>query len=99
MTPAEKRSVRVTILGQPYSIVASGDPAEIQQLANSVDELMHEIAKKLPNTDNTRLAVLACLHLADRLSSLERDLGHLKSRVDRKSEELAGLLDRVLESR
>jgi hypothetical protein len=41
--------------------------------------------------------VLACLHLADRLHSLEQDLTRLQERVDRKSEEFAGLLEQALE--
>jgi hypothetical protein len=37
------------------------------------------------------------MHLADRLHSLEQDLNQLKERVDRKSEEFAGLLEQALE--
>jgi len=97
MDTSGKSTVRVTILGQSYTLRAQGDPAEVERLAQSVDELMHSIALKSPNSDSSRVAVLACLHLADRLSSLERDLGALKQRVDRKSEEFAGLLDQALE--
>ena len=97
MEPAEKNSVRVTILGQSYTLRAQGDTKEVELLAQNVDELMHNIAAKSPNADSGRVAVLACLHLADRLSSLERDLGALKQRVDSKSEEFAGLLDQALE--
>ncbi len=97
MDRSEKNTVRVTILGQSYTLLAQGDPAEVERLAQSVDELMHSIATKSPNADSTRVAVLACLHLADRLNSLEQDLGALKKRVDRKSEEFAGLLDQALE--
>jgi hypothetical protein len=43
------------------------------------------------------VAVLACLHLADKLNGLERDLGALKQRIERKSEEFAVLLDQALE--
>src|SRR6185295_12816627 len=92
-----KNSVRVTILGQSYTLLAQGDPREVELLAQSVDELMHSIASKSPNADSSRVAVLACLHLADRLRSLERDLGSLKQQVDRKSEEFALLLTQVLE--
>jgi hypothetical protein len=42
--------------------------------------------------------VLACLHLADRLNSLEQDLARLKDRVDRKSEEFSVLLEQAIES-
>ena len=92
----EKRAVRVTILNQPYTL-AGDDPREIEELAQSVDELLHSIAVKAPNADATRVAVLACLHLTDRLRALERDLTSLKERVGRKTEEFAGLLGRALE--
>jgi len=92
----EKRPVRVTILNQSYTL-AGEDPHEIEELAQSVDELLHSIASKAPSADATRIAVLACLHLADRLHTIERDLTSLKERVGRKTEEFAGLLGRALE--
>jgi len=93
----EKRAVRVTILNQPYTLLAGEDPGEVEELAHGVDELLHSIAAKAPSADTTRVAVLACLHLADRLHSLEADLNNLKQRVGRKTEEFAGLLERALE--
>jgi cell division protein ZapA len=97
MAAPDKNTVRVTILGQAYTLRAQGDPAEVELLAQNVDELMHSIAAKTPNSDSGRVAVLACLHLADKLNGLERDLGALKQRIERKSEEFAGLLDQALE--
>jgi cell division protein ZapA len=96
-TTPEKRSVRVTILSQSYTLLTAGDPREVEELAHNVDELMLSIAGKSPNADSTRIAVLACLHLADRLHSLQTDLSDLKQRVERKSEEFAGLLEQALE--
>jgi cell division protein ZapA len=93
----EKRPVRVTILSQSYTLLTAGDPREVEELAGKLDELMLSIAAKSPNADSTRIAVLACMHLADRLRSLEQDLNQLKQRVDRKSEEFAGLLAQALE--
>ncbi|MGA2593962.1 MAG: cell division protein ZapA [Bryobacteraceae bacterium] len=93
----EKRPVRVTILSQSYTLLTAGDPREVEELARSVDELMLSIAGKSPHADSTRIAVMACLHLADRLHSLEQDLSRLKARVDRKSEEFAGLLEQAIE--
>ena len=97
MLPSGKSAVRVTILGQSYTLRAKGDPVEVERLAQSVDELMHSIASKSPNADSSHIAVLACLHLADRLHTLERDLTNLKERVDQKTEEFAGLLESALE--
>jgi len=86
----EKQSVR------PYTLLATGDPRDVEQVAASVNDLMLSIASKAPNADSTRIAVLACMHLADRLRSLERDLNQVKDRVDRKSEELVGVLEQLL---
>jgi cell division protein ZapA len=94
--PPEKQPVRVTILSQPYTLLATGNRRDVEELAREVDELMLSIAGRQPNADSTRIAVLACLHLADRLRSLERDLASLKSRVERKSEEFAVLLEQAL---
>ncbi len=69
----------------------------MEELAHSVDELLHSIAAKASTADSTRVAVLACLHLADRLHTLEQDLSNLKERVGRKTEEFAGLLERALD--
>jgi cell division protein ZapA len=92
-----KQPVRVTILSQSFTLLAKGDPREVEQLARSVDELMSSIANKAPNADSTRVAVLACLHLADRLNDLEKDLTTLRERVGRKSEEFAALLEQAFE--
>jgi cell division protein ZapA len=94
----EKQPVRVTILSRPYTLLAAGDPREVEQVAASVNELMLSIAAKAPHTDSTRIAVLACLHLADKLRTMERDLALLQQRVDRKSEEFAGMLEQLLAS-
>jgi cell division protein ZapA len=99
MEPAapEKKPVRVTIFNQTYTLLAGGDPAEVEALAHRVDELMSSIAARAGNVDSTRTAVLACLHLADELQGLERQLEKLKARVNAKSREFSVLLDQVIE--
>ena len=57
---------------------------------------MLSIASRAPNADSTHIAVLACLHLADKLRLLEHDLSSLKERVDRKSSEFAAMLDQLI---
>jgi cell division protein ZapA len=94
----ERQPVRVTILSRPYTLLATGDPREVEEVAASVNDLMLSIAAKAPSADSTRIAVLACLHLADKLRALERDLDRLKQRVDSKSVEFAGLLEQLLAS-
>lgn len=88
--------VRVTILNQTYSLVATTDGSDIHELAHMVDELMTSISRS-GNLDSTRTAVLACLHLADQLQTLQRELDTLKLNVEKKAKHFQILLDRVIE--
>ncbi|HYZ83395.1 MAG TPA: cell division protein ZapA [Bryobacteraceae bacterium] len=92
----EKKPVRVNIYNNTYSLLYAGDPSDLETAANEVDELMTTIAKA-GNYDSTRIAVLACLHLQERLQTLERDLRSLKSLVDDRTRHLSVLLDQVIE--
>lgn len=93
---AEKQPVRVTILSRPYVLRTADDPREVEALASNVNDLMLSIASRAPNADSTHIAVLACLHLADKLRVLEQQHTNLKERVDRKSDELGALLDQLI---
>jgi len=95
---AAKQVVRVTIFNQTYSLSTSGDPQETMALAHDVDELMSSIARRAGNLDSARTAVLACLHLADRLRAAERELGALRHSVHDKSRDFALLLDKAFAS-
>lgn len=68
--PTEKKTVRVTIFNQSYSLVTTGDEGDVEELAHRVDELMNNIARG-SNADASRIAVLACMHLADELRTAE----------------------------
>jgi len=96
-TAPARKTVRVTIYNQPYTLVATDEPGEIEGLAHSVDELMTGIAQRAGNVDANRVAVLACLHLADRLRSIEGELSGLKERVNHKAREFSILLDKAIE--
>ena len=88
--------VRVTIYNQHYSLVASEDPARIEQLAERVDTLMSEIASRSGHVDATRTAVLACLHLADKLDGIENQFSALKTQVEDKARAFTVLLDEAI---
>jgi cell division protein ZapA len=93
----DRKTVRVSIFNQTYTLGAVGEPGEIEGLAHSVDELMTGIAQRAGNMDAQRIAVLACMHMADRLRTMERELSSLKERVDHKTRELTILLDQTID--
>ena len=92
----EKQPVRVTILSRPYTLLAAGDPREVEEVASSVNELMLSIAAKAPTADSTRIAVLACLHLADKLHALETENQRLRTQVSSRGEAFQGLVERLV---
>jgi cell division protein ZapA len=92
----EKRPIRVSIFNQNYTLLAD-EPGEVEALAATVHDLMSSISSRAGTTDSTRVAVLSCLHLADRLRILERELGALQARVDTKTAQLSLMLDQVME--
>ena len=87
-----RQSVRVQIFNQSYALLADGDARDVEEIAALVDELMTSIANRAASADSTRVAVLACLHLADKLRAAERQL---RSYAD-KSQRIANLLEEAL---
>jgi cell division protein ZapA len=92
-----RKTVRVTIFNQAYNLLATEEQGEVESLAHSVDDLMTEVAQRAGNVDSNRVAVLACLHMADQLKSKERELVDLKARVDQKTRQFSSLLDEASE--
>jgi cell division protein ZapA len=87
-----RQPVRVQIFNQSYSLLVDGDPGEVQEIAQQVDELVASIASRTTSTDSTRVAVLACLHLADKLRAAEKQLQLFED----KSGRIATLLEEAL---
>jgi len=88
-----RQPVRVQIFNQSYSLLVDGDPNEVQEIAQQVDELVASIASRTSSSDSTRVAVLACLHLADKLRAAEKQLQLFED----KSGRIATLLEEALD--
>lgn len=88
----EKKLVRVTIFQQPYTLRSSGEAGETEALAEAVDSLMNQIAARATGADPSRVAVLACLHLADQVKQLEKDYEDMNRRLSELDSRLEGLL-------
>lgn len=75
----EKNRVTVKIYGQEYTIAGDTPREHIMRVADYVNTKMHEIAKALPGSSVSSLAVLSAVNVADdyftaveRLSSLKQ---------------------------
>lgn len=94
LKPDPRQPVKVTIFHQTYTLISQGDPREVIEVAREVDELMHSIAEKAGSGDASRVAVLACLHLADRLRGLEA----MKDQFNNQAEKFSVLLEQVFQA-
>lgn len=92
-TGPDKQSVRVTIFNQTYNIAVSGDPREAEKLAADVDQLMLDMARRTGYGDSLRIAVLACLHLADRLQEAESRVSTIEAQASRLNLQMGELLE------
>jgi cell division protein ZapA len=95
-SPDAKKVIRVSIFNQNYTLTSSGDSDETESLAHEIDDLMSSIARRAGNLDSTRTAVLACLHLADKLRTAERKLEDLKQAVELKTRDFYIRLDEAI---
>lgn len=91
----DRQPVKVTIFNQTFTLVSQGDPGELLGVAREVDQLMHTIAEKAGSSDVNRVAILTCLHLADRLRTVES----LETRLNNKAAQFSALLEQVLQDR
>ncbi|MBI3208090.1 MAG: cell division protein ZapA [Candidatus Solibacter usitatus] len=93
-----RRQVRVTIANQAFTLTTSSNSdQEVMELAQTIDDLITGIASRSSNSDTGRIAILACLHLADKLRTAERNLQELREQVDGRSRKLQSLLDQLVD--
>jgi cell division protein ZapA len=92
---SDKKQVMVSILGQTFPLVTTGDPSDTEALAQEVDDLMSSIATRSRNLDSARVAILASLHLADKLRQTEGELKALNGKVEERTRQLSALLSEI----
>lgn len=85
----DARVFTVSIYGEIYRIRGEGvDEAYVQAVAARVDQRMRELARRMPQLDVTRLAVLTALNLAEELTRLQEQYRDLLERFTHRLGEL-----------
>ena len=78
-----KKSYKVTIFGDQYTLVSDESEQRVVQSASLVDTLMKEIAAASKISDHKKIAVLAALRLASKLDALESEVSHSDNEKER----------------
>lgn len=89
---AEIRNYKVTIFGEHYSLMSDEPEAHVVGVAHKVDQLMKEIAAKMPQATTEKIAVFAALQLASQACNSD---DALRVQVDRVSSLVQTLMKSV----
>jgi len=86
-----EKILEIEIFGQRYKIRVKGEEDEkyIGHLTSYVDQKMHEVAVKSKSADQSKIAVLAALNIADelflsqkKLDQLNEAIGHMETEIE-----------------
>ncbi len=83
-----KTSVRVTILGEEYTLRSAASEEETQAVARYVDQQIREIAQTGLGVDTHKAAILACLRTAGELFQTRSDQKRTEGELTALSEEI-----------
>lgn len=70
----DKKSCKVHIFGDEYSLMSDESSEHIVQAAQVVDSLMREISEKSAALNEKKVAVLAALRMASKIALLESEI-------------------------
>lgn len=82
MVDKQDQTIRVEIFGQSYQIKGNASSSHIQEVAKWVDAKMKEIGKRSPNLDQTKVAVLAAINIADELLKVRKEVEEVYRMLD-----------------
>ncbi|HID38811.1 MAG TPA: cell division protein ZapA [Calditrichaeota bacterium] len=89
--------VRVTIFGTEYSLIADNNEEYVKQVAQYIDEKMHEIDRNNNIKSAGKLAVLAALNIADELFQERLYRKKLLEQINEEARKLNHSITEVLE--
>ncbi len=87
-----KNAVKVTIVGEEYTVRSELDPEYTRQVAAHVDAAIRRVLQAGPMVESHKAAILAALAITDELFEARRNQQEMASRIAQMTESLARLL-------
>ena len=89
--------VKVSILGQDYTVKAPADATYIKEVAEYVNEKMKEVQDSIgPDQSSTRIAILAAMNISDELFSIRKNKDTVSGDIGGRISSLIDLIDENL---
>jgi cell division protein ZapA len=97
--PDSANLVKVSILGQDYTVKAPADATYIKEVAEYVNEKMKEVQDSIgPDQSSTRIAILAAMNISDELFSIRKNNDSESGDIGGRISSLIELIDESLGS-
>ena len=97
--PDSANLVKVSILGQDYTVKAPADATYIKEVAEYVNEKMKEVQDSIgPDQSSTRIAILAAMNISDELFSIRKNNDSESGDIGGRISSLIDLIDESLGS-
>ena len=94
-----EKSVKVHILGKPYTFRVAAEDEEItREIAAYVDGKLTAFRKQFPKQDDVTTAVIVALALAEELFTLREKTDSMHDNTNKELDNLSDLLEAVLTS-
>ncbi len=87
-----KHAVKVTIVGEEYTVRSELDPEYTRQVAAYVDGAIRRVLQAGPMVETHKAAILAALAITDELFEARKNQQELAARISQLTENLARLL-------
>ena len=95
--PDSANLVKVSILGQDYTVKAPADATYIKEVAEYVNEKMKEVQDSIgADQSSTRIAILAAMNISDELFSIRRNKDSESGDIGGRISSLIDLIDESL---
>ncbi len=87
-----KHAVKVTIVGEEYTVRSELDPEYTRQVAAYVDGAIRRVLQAGPMVETHKAAILAALAITDELFEARKNQQDMAARIAQMTESLARLL-------
>ena len=88
-----KKTIEVTIMGQPYTLSGEADEEYIRGLARMVDSRMKELFERNPTINPLKAAIMTAVNMADQILKYEKQADAANEYLTEKVKVLNNLLE------
>jgi len=93
----QKKPIEVVIFNHKFTVKTDNDKAFVEQVATYVNEKIKEVKKMGKSVPTIDTVLLACMNIADEYLKFKEERGRMEGKVEKRIQDLIGLIDKELQ--